>query len=414
MSAAPAGPSRPGPAGALVFHGPDVAGNPAAFCARARSLGPVAPILLEGDVPAWFVTGYREVHRVLGRPAWFTRDPRVWNRRGRADRDRPPTPHPLWTQPPAEEPERRRRAEALGDALAATCWSDLRSLSLRVADRLIDTLAPRGRADLATQYAHLVPAGVFVRLYGLPEGHAGPLVREAAQVMDGSKDAAAAHRRIRSLVATLVADRRKRPRHDVPSRLLAHPYGLTDPEAIADLTSVLATAPTATGDWISGTLRLLLADRSRAADLAAGRSTVSQVLDEVLWHHTPVQNLLGRFAVQDCELGGRRIGRGDLLVLGLAAANTDPLLAPEAGRPHTSRAHVSFGRTGHGCPPPAPAMAGTVAAAAVEALMDRLPDLRPAGELRWRPSPWTRGPGSLPVHFTPVRGVPVVIAPPRT
>lgn len=52
------------------LYGPDAAIDPGAIYARLRKEhGAVAPILLEGDVPAWLVLGYRENRRVLDNPA---------------------------------------------------------------------------------------------------------------------------------------------------------------------------------------------------------------------------------------------------------------------------------------------------------------------------------------------------------
>ncbi|NIJ13899.1 hypothetical protein FHU38_004243 [Saccharomonospora amisosensis] len=40
--------------------------TPAVRTRIRREHGSVAPVLLDGDVPAWFVTGCREVHQVAG------------------------------------------------------------------------------------------------------------------------------------------------------------------------------------------------------------------------------------------------------------------------------------------------------------------------------------------------------------
>ncbi len=126
----------------------------------------------------------------------------------------------------------------------------------------------------------------------------------------------------------------------------------------------------------------------------------------MLWQDTPTQNFIGRFAVRNTNLAGKQIQAGDMLVLGLAAANTDPQVYP-AGDPGETgnRAHVSFGHGEHGCPYPAPELAQVIAQGAIEVLLDRLPDLElsvPAEDLQWRESVWMRGLHALPARFTPV------------
>jgi cytochrome P450 len=201
---------------------------------------------------------------------------------------------------------------------------------------------------------------------------------------------------------------RRRPGADLASRLLAHPAKLQDEEIIQDLIAVMVSGQQPTANWIGNTLRLMLTDDRFAVSLSGGRRSVAQALTEVLWTDTPTQNLIGRWATRDTQLAGRHIRRGDLLVLGLAAANTDPQVCP-AGRGRApaagNQAHLSFGHGDHRCPAPAPELAELIATAAVEVLLDRLPDLRltrSAEELVWRPSVWMRGPAALPVEFTPL------------
>jgi cytochrome P450 len=130
-------------------------------------------------------------------------------------------------------------------------------------------------------------------------------------------------------------------------------------------------------------------------------------LNEVLWADTPTQNMAGRFAVRDTRLGGQHIKAGDLLILGLAAANTDPRVRPDADSYADSggnQAHMPFSNGEHRCPHAAQELAEVIAETAIEVLPDRLPDvtLAVANEaLVWRPSPWMRGLAALPVTFTP-------------
>lgn len=52
------------------LYGPDAALDPHSIYGRLRKEhGAVAPVLLEGDIPAWLVLGYRENRRVLDNPA---------------------------------------------------------------------------------------------------------------------------------------------------------------------------------------------------------------------------------------------------------------------------------------------------------------------------------------------------------
>ena len=394
---------------AMRFYGPDIARDPVSLYEEMRRLyGPVAPILLDGDIPAWFVLGYRELHHVTGRPAWFARDCRRWNMWDHIDDAWPLMPYVMWTPSVmfAEGAEHQRRAGAIGDALDATDRADLRLLCQQVADGLIDQFAGDGQADLVSQYAHQIPAGVIARLYGLSGQEVPGMVRDNLISLDVTAEAAAAHQRVQATMRRIVTERRAHPRDDVPSRLLLHPAGLTDDEVVIDLLVIMAAAQAPTGNWIGNTLRLMLLDDGFSLTLQGGRSSSGEALNEVLWKNTPTQNFIGRWAVQSCELGGRLIQQGDLLVLGLAAANCDPRLnTGDLGIHATNQAQMSFGHGEHGCPFPAPEVAELIARTAVESLLDRLPDVRMGVEpeqLRWRPSVWMRGLFELPARFSPI------------
>lgn len=389
------------------LRGPEHTTDPAGHLEKMRAEhGPVVPVLMDADVPAWLVIGYRELHHVLNTPSVFARSSARWNAWDRVPADWPLLP--MVIQVPsvlfAEGEEHRRRSRAITDALSAVDPHELRAVTVRMADRLIDTFCGSGSVDLRTAYTARIPALVLAWVYGLEDRRGDELARIMTAMIDGGPDAMAAQRELMARMAHLVAERRAAPGPDAVSRLLAHPVGYTDDELTAELVVVLGGGNQPTGEWIGNALRLMLTDERFSASFAGARSSVRAALNEVLWEDTPTQIHAGRFAVHDTELGGRRIGRGDMVLLGLSGANQDPSV--RAGLPaEGNNAHLSFSHGAHRCPFPAQDIAETVAATAVEILLDRLPDAELAvapHELRWRPSPWVRGVSSLPVTFTPV------------
>ncbi|GAB3987115.1 cytochrome P450 [Actinoallomurus acanthiterrae] len=413
---APTSTSSPeGPDGATGFalYGQRFQREPAELYRRIRQEhGPVAPVVLEGDAPAWLVLGYREVWHVTGNPQIFGRDSRRWHSWHRVPPDwslRPYAEH----QPCSfhvEGEEHRRRAGATGDALSAVDQFQLRADVERIADGLIDEFVARGEADLIAQYVLRLPVLAIARLLGLPDSDAPALARDIAASADEGEEAVRAHQRVVARMQHLVTEKRELPGDDIPSRLLAHPAGLPQDEIPTDLFFILGAGQLTTADWLGNTLRLMLTDERFALSLTGGRRSIGQALNEVLWEDTPTQNFVGRWATRDTELGGRRIREGDMVVLGLAAANTDPDV-----RPHTyaealgNQAFMSFSHGEHGCPQAAREVAEVIAETGVEVLLDRLPDVALAvdvDDLVWRPSVWMRGLIALPVRFTPapVRG----------
>jgi len=393
----------------IRLYGQQFQADPAALYAQIRQeFGPVAPVLLDGDLPAWFVSGYREVHQVTSDSQLFGRDTRRWNAWPQVPGDWPLLPYVAHNASVmfTEGPEHRRRAGAISDALAGVDQFELGTHCERIADNLIDAFAGTGEADLIAQYATQIPLLAVAKMFGMPESETPDLVRDVATSLDAGPDAMDAHLRVRASMARLLAHKREVPGADVPSQLLAHPSHLSDEEILNDLIVVTAAAQQPTANWIGNTIRLMLTDARFAMTLSGGRGSVGQALNEVLWQDTPTQNFIGRFATRDTQLGNQRVRAGDLLILGLAAANADPLVRPNASSGSAgNRAHMSFGHGEHGCPYPAPEVAEVIAKKTVEVLLDRLPDLGlavHADSLTWRPSVWMRGLESLPVTFTPI------------
>ncbi|MDT0331983.1 cytochrome P450 [Nocardiopsis lambiniae] len=390
----------------VVLHGPDIGAGGGGLYDRLRcEHGPVIPVLLEGDVPAWLVIGYRELQDVLTRPDTFARDSRRWNAWDRVPPDWPlmPLVMPMPTVLNAEGDEHRRRAGAIAEALAAIDQHELRTVTTRFADRLIDGFCAAGSADLRAAYSSRLPALVLAWAYGLEEEHGGALATVMTTMLDGGPDSMAAQGTLLAEMTALVAARRAAPGPDVVSHLIGHREEFTDEELIPELIVLLGGGHQPTGEWIGNALRLMLTDDRFGASLSGSRLSVSEALNEVLWEDTPTQIYAGRFAAHDVDLGGRRVRTGDLILLGLAGANRDPALHRAPGGHQANRSHLSFSHGDHRCPHSAREMAEIIAVTAVEVLLDRLPDLElsvPAGELRWRPSPWMRGVTGLPVVFS--------------
>jgi cytochrome P450 len=373
-----------------------------------REHGPVIPVLLEGDLPAWFVIGYRELLHVTSHPDLFARDTRRWNAWHMIPENWPLMPYVAWS--PAmwmtEGAEHQRRSGVISNALDAIDRTELARLSEQVTDALIDGFSGDGEADLMERYADPIPPLIFASLLGLPESEVPAMIKDIADSAGSDENAIPAFQRLHERLRNLVEHRKVHKGPDICSRMLAHPADLTVDEVVHDIVILLAAAHLPTSNWIGNTLRLMLVDERFTMTLQGGRGSVAQALNQVLWEDTPQQNVIGRFAVHTTELGGHTIRAGDMVVLGYSAANADPQVRPATSDLGTSnRAHLSFGHGEHGCPFPVPELAEIIVTTSVEVLLDRLPDVELSGkpdELRWVPSLWIRRLADLPVAFTPV------------
>ncbi|MET9014222.1 cytochrome P450 [Streptomyces olivaceoviridis] len=395
---------------AVPLSGPRFQTEPARlYREMRRDHGAVVPVLLDGGIPAWLVLGYRELHQVTGDPVLFSRDSDLWNQWENIPADWPLLPMIGHKQPSilyTVGERHRQRAAMISNALEEVDPFELRAHAERFADELIDALCSAGEADLVAQYAMLLPVRVLARLYGFPDEDGPGLVTALNDMIDGRERALAGQAHLAASMAQLLADRRKEPAADVVSRMLADDSGFSDEEIAQDLMVMMAAGHQPTADWIGNSLRLMLTDDRFAASLFGGRNSVAEAMNEVLWEDTPTQNVAGRWAARDTHLGGRRVKAGDLLLLGLQGANSDPQVRTDASTlTGGNNAHFSFGHGEHRCPFPAQEIAEVIARTGIEVVLDRLPDIDlavPAESLTRRPSPWLRGLSGLPVRFSPV------------
>lgn len=422
-SAPPAGPppecpAHAGSAEGARLYGPEVEGDYTAAeeALRAR-FGPVAPVTLQGGVPAWLILGYHENLEVMRNPVQFSRDSRHWNIQ--LDPDSPLAPltawQPLCNLTDGDEHTRLRAAvtqsltnfstsqEAGGGGHGVHRYVVWRS------HQLIDDFVERGSADLITEFADLLPLRVISRLLGLSETHVPVLVDSVRDLVSGSATAVASNDQITRLLYELVALKREAPGHDITSRLIAHKLDERlgeehlRQEVAEHLRMLLTATQSTTAPLLASTLHMTLTDPRFRGHLAGGQMTLPNAVEQVLWDAPPFPRLVGRWATVDMELAGHRIRRGDLLVHSLAAANRDPLVRPDLHEPmHGNNAHLSFSAGPHECP--GKSLARGIVSAGVDVLQDRLEGLRlavPESEIRERQGLMSRHLDRLAVTFQP-------------
>lgn len=388
------------------LFGPEAATDPGGIYERLRKEhGSVAPVLLEGDVPAWLVLGYRDNRRVLDNPRQFSRDARIWRdwREGRIADTSPLVPMLAWRPDCVSqdgEPHRRLRG-AVTDGLQAAADRGVRRHATHFANKQIDAFADAGHADLVADYAEYLPMLVLTRILGLPQGEGRQLVESCSQVLKGGEDAVAHNDRIMEILSALAERKRAEPGSDFTTALIEHHAGLDEDEVVSHLRLVLIAAHTTTSNLLARVLQLILTDTSRLTGLISGELNISAVVQEVMWNTPPLAVMPGRFAAADLELGGHHVQEGDLLVLGLAAGNVDPEVRPDAGvSVQGNDAHLAFSSGPHECPGQSIGM--SIIEIGVDVLLHRLPGLRlavPAEELTSTASTWESRLDSLPVEF---------------
>lgn len=278
-----------------------------------------------------------------------------------------------------------------------------------VVHELIDRFAPRGRAELAREFTFAFPVQVIARIMGLPREDYLRFQRLSIELLNVVYDwecGLAASAALKAYLAEILAERRRNPKDDLISTLAESEIDgarLTDDEIFAFLLLILPAGVETTYRASGNLLVALLTQPALLDALRADRSMLRGAFEEALRWEPPITTVVRR-AVRDCEFGGVAIPAGANVSVSVAAANRDPRRYPEPDRFDPTRhniAHLTFGGGPHLCL--GMHLARMEATVAINALLDRLPDLRldPSAPAPHVVGVAFRSPAALPVRFTP-------------
>jgi cytochrome P450 PksS len=128
---------------------------------------------------------------------------------------------------------------------------------------------------------------------------------------------------------------------------------------------------------------------------------MESAVEELLRFASPVETSTFRYAREDLELAGTRIGRGEIVLGVIAAANRDPAQFEDPDTLDLARApnrHLSFGLGGHFClGAPLARLEGRIALGALLRRLPRLGLAHPDRPPRWRRGMVFRGLEALPL-----------------
>ncbi|MCO6007085.1 cytochrome P450 [Actinoallomurus purpureus] len=360
------------------------------------------PVELAPGVPATLIIGYAAALEVLRDPNTFPKDPRRWQQR--IPRDCPVLPLMMY-RPNCMYTDgmiHSRLRQAVTDGLGSVDPNVLREHVEHSAEALIREFRSAGKADLLSLFARPLPLMVLSRTLGCPPVLSEQLAAGFKGIFDGV-DAKRANAVLTHGVAELIALKRRDPQRDLTSRILAHPAGLSDEEALHQVLLLMGAGAEPEQNLIANTLRLMLTSDRVAGDVWGGNLLIEDALDELLWTDPPIANFAFTYPDRDVDFRGVRLPADQPVVISFAAANTDPSTA--SGNRVGNRAHLAWGAGPHACPAKRPAQ--LIATVAIEKLLDMLPGIEldaSVTELDWRPGPFHRALTTLPVRFPPVSG----------
>lgn len=370
------------------------------------------PIHRSRAADGWVLSRYRDIETVLGdrRYGADERQLREWPRiLGRRRRAGLPDPYAegRGSMLRLDAPDHTRLRTLVNKAFTPRAIERMRPRIAAVAGELLGRFRPGDTMELIGDFASPLPVTIIAEMLGVPASDysrfrhwSDEAIRTLGDnTLDDRLRAEAAIEELGRYLIEIAEARRREPREDLLSSLvLAEERGdqLTQTELATMCVLLLVAGNETTTKLIGNGLLALLRHRDQLALLREEPKRIPAAIDELLRFDGPVQ-LTSRIAREDGAFAGRRVQRGQQLVLLLAAANRDPERFPDPDRLDVTREnvrHLGFGHGAHFCL--GAQLARLETALALEGLLARFPALGLAdAPIVWGDNTVLRGPTQL-------------------
>jgi cytochrome P450 len=300
------------------------------------------------------------------------------------DTPKPNTGLMIWMDPPRHTRYRKLVSKAFTPAKIGA----LEPMIRRIACEYLDALVGRPRFDVVKEFTSRLPMDVISTMLGIPEADRLEVQRRSNLMLHRepgdpmpTKEAIEASLRLMEYVSELIADRRRRPKDDLMSRLLAveveedgERSRLSDDD-IRAFFSLLATAGNETVTKLLATAYCeLWRNPEQRRILVRDPSWIPNAVEETLRFDPPSQ-YQGRVTTRPVELHGRRVPAGAKLLLINGASGRDERKFADPDRYDVRRDidfHLGFGYGRHVCL--GAFLARMESKIALEELLARFPD----------------------------------------
>jgi cytochrome P450 len=400
---------------AIDLGAPDIRRNPYPLYQRLRREDPVTFVEETYYGPTWLVTRYEDIVALLNDPRFSS------DRRNLADDgDR----LNQWWMPKifralmdsmvlVDDPDHFRLRNLVHKAFTPRMIRRLEPRIEAISHELLDAVANQGVVDLIAAFALPLPLTVISEMMGVPEEDRLKFHKWSASFLDLSFDKPLELLpqlpnafQMNRFFKQLIRMRQRQPADDLITALVqAEEAGdrLSEDELVAMLFLLLLAGHETTVNLIGNGTLALLENPTQLAKLRVRPELMDCAVEELLRFTNPVESLAPRYALEDVELGGHHIARGETLLLAIASANRDEAKFEQPQELDIERhpnKHVAFGLGIHYClGAPLARLEGQVA---FKVLLDRCPHLAlavPSEKLEWRRSATVRGLKALPVRL---------------
>jgi pimeloyl-[acyl-carrier protein] synthase len=314
-----------------------------------------------------------------------------------------------------DPPDHTRLRGLVSKAFTPRVIEQLRPHIQQIVDGLLDRVQGDREMDLIEQFAYPLPVVVICEMLGVPvadherfKGWGLDIARGLDAIMlppdsPVAERSVLARRALADYFRGLIAERRRAPRDDMLSGLIAAEEAgdkLSEDELLATCILLLVAGHETTVNLIGNGSLALLRHPAELRRLREDPGLIVTAVEELLRFDGPVQRT-ARIPSEDVTIGGKTIGKGEMVMPFIGAADRDPAQFPDPDRldiGRTENRHIAFGWGIHFCiGAPLARVEGQIA---INTLLRRMPRLALAtAEPQHRQSLTLRGLTSLPVSF---------------
>ena len=314
-----------------------------------------------------------------------------------------------------DPPDHTRLRGLVSKAFTPRALERLRPEIQQFVDGLLDEVGARGSMDLIEEFAYPLPVRVICEMLGVPvkdherfKAWGLDIARGLDAIMlppdsEVGKRSVSGRRALAEYFRKLIAERRAAPRDDMLSALIAAEEAgdkLNEEELLATCILLLVAGHETTVNLIGNGTLALLRHPDQLRKLRENPGLIGTAVEELLRFDGPVQRT-ARIPSEDITIGGQTIGKGEMVMPFLGAADRDPTQFPEPDLLDITRVdnrHIAFGMGIHFClGAPLARMEGQIA---INTLLARLPKVALATDRpQFRQSLTLRGLQALPVSF---------------
>lgn len=289
---------------------------------------------------------------------------------------------------------------------------------------ILDDIAARGECDFVTDVAALIPLAVICEMMGVPKSEWALMFQLTNKVLGsgdpeyqtdvpedqrGTNEAARLTGNMGTMqmfgyFAQQLQLRRAERRDDLVSLLIDSEIDgehLTDEDILWFCFLLILAGNETTRNAMSGGLLALFNNPGERQRLQNDLSLLPSAVEEIIRYVSPVTHM-ARVALEDTQIGGVPMKKGERIVMWYPSANRDESVFPDGDVFNITRSpndHIAFGIGEHFCL--GAGFARLELKVLFEQLLTRFPDIAQAGPEERLRSNFIGGIKHLPVRYTP-------------